>query len=258
MIISIGFRFAPSYFSYVFSTPLEIISNIEVFFSDFVTNREDLATLKEENQKLIEENSELALENQRLTNLENENKKLANLLDTSESYPNYNKLLCHVIGKDISNWYDKFIIDKGKKDGIQDNMIVITSGGLVGHVSNTYESYSEVKAIIDDTSSVSSIISRTGSLGFIKGNLTLIRDGTLRMEFFDMDSEALIGDEVTTSHLSSIYPREIKIGEIQEIQEDESGLRKYALIKPYVNFNDIQNVIVFLENFDTGINSLEE
>lgn len=258
MIITIGFKFAPSYFSYLFSAPLNLMNNIETFFTDFSSNREDIESLRLENQDLIEENSKLTVENQRLSNLEKENKALSDLLKTSESYPDYNKLVCRVIGKDISNWYDRFIINKGEKDGIKDNMVVITSGGLVGHVSKTYESYAEVKSIIDDTSSVSSILPRTGTLGFVNGDNTLIKDDRIKMEFFDIDSEALIGDEVTTSHLSSLYPREIKIGEIQEIYEGESGLRKYALIKPYVNFNDIQTVIVFLEDFDTGIDSLEE
>lgn len=258
MILSIGFKFAPGYFSYIFSTPLEIIDNTQIFFSNFVSNREDIEALREENQELTEENSKLTIENQRLSNLEEENKALADLLNTSESFPDYNQLVAHVIGKDPSNWYDKFIIDKGAKDGIKDNMVVITSGGLVGHVSKTYESYSEVKSIIDDTSSVSCIIPRTGTLGFVKGDNTLIKDGYIRMEFSDIDSEALIGDEVTTSHLSSIYPREIKIGVIREIYEGESGLRKYALIEPYVDFSNIQTVIVFLEDFDTGIDSLEE
>ncbi len=191
--------------------------------------------------------------------MKKENQRLTDLLGVSESYPNYEQVTARVISKDPSNWYDTFIVDKGTDDGIQPNMVVITVGGLVGKVVECSANYSKVVTIIDDFSSVSGVVTRNDALGFVKGDAELQKDGMVRMECFDIDADIMEGDEIVTSHLSSIYPKGIPIGYIEEVYTDSRGLSKYAKVIPYVDFNNIQEVIILKEDFskELGVNAME-
>ncbi|MFV0502906.1 MAG: rod shape-determining protein MreC [Lachnospirales bacterium] len=252
MILTVGNRYSPQYFSSIVSFPMNSINKIIEAKNNFVLSRGEIEKLKEDNLRLTEENIQLNIENDKLELLEQENIELSDLLDTSRSYPEYNKITTSVIGKEISNWYDKFYIDAGLNQGVKKNMVVIAAGGLVGHISKVSSNYAEVKTIIDDTSTVSGMITRSSSLGFVKGDNTLRNDNLIRMEFFDIDAEVLENDEVITSHLSSIYPKGISIGYVKKVTSDDAGLYKYAYVTPYVDFTDLKKVIVILDDFSNS------
>ena len=203
---------------------------------------------------LAKENSDLKLEieikNQelnRLKHLEIENKKLLELLDTSSKYGKYKTITSNIIARDPGNWYKNFTIDKGSKDGVKKNMVVIASGGLIGKIEETSANFSKVSSIINGTYSVSSKALRTDDEGFVKGDIT--NEGMLKMDYIDKDAEIKEGDEIVTSHLSDIYPAGITIGHIKEISLDiNNKLSKTAVIKPSVDFKHLEKVLVIDKN----------
>lgn len=199
--------------------------------------------LEEENETL---KIELALKEQeikRLQQLEIENEKLSNLLNTSSRYNEYSKIAANIIARNPGNWYENFVIDKGEKDGIKKNMVVLAAGGLVGKVEEVGPNYAKVSSIINGTYSVSAKTLRTDDEGFVKGDLT--QKGICKMEYIDKEAEIKEGDEVVTSHLSEIYPAGITIGYVKEIYlDDVNKLSKTAIIEPTVDFKHLEKVLV--------------
>lgn len=253
MLFTASYKYKPSFFNKIF-TP--IITKTQEFTANIYNWNNDRKIYNEENQQLAddymaleEENKTLQAENDRLKLLQKENQRLSELLGVSESYPNYEKVTANVISKDPTPWYDTFIVDVGTNDGIEPNMVVVADGGLVGKVVECSASYSKVISIIDEFSSVSGIVTRNDALGFVKGDLELMEDGLIKMEYFDIDAEVMEGDEIVTSHLSDIYPKGIPIGYVTEVYTDARGLSKYAKIQPYVDFTDLKQVIIFKEDF---------
>lgn len=201
-------------------------------------------------KKLEEENEVLKLELdlkeqeiKRLKQLEIENEKLSSLLNTSSKYREYPKITANITAKDPGNWYENFIIDKGEKDGIKKNMVVLAVGGLVGKIEEVGYNYAKVSAIINGTYSVSAKSIRTDDEGFVKGDLS--KNGICKMEYIDKEAEIKEGDEIVTSHLSEIYPAGITIGYVKEIYlEEETKLSKTAIIEPVVDFKHLEKVLI--------------
>ena len=86
----------------------------------------DMKNLAEENERLNKENIELK---ERVRQLEIdgiENSQLRDMLNLTKKYETSNAIVAEVISMDSSIWFDVFTINKGEKDGIKNNMTVLT------------------------------------------------------------------------------------------------------------------------------------
>lgn len=200
--------------------------------------------LQEENAALKEEIAALTGENRRLSLYETENKRLSALLRVAQKYPAHASTGATVIAKDPGVWYDIFTIDKGTRQDISNNMVLMAAEGLVGKVLESGYTFSKAQSILDSRSSVPAMSLRTGDLGIVKGDYSLMKDGLCKMEYIDSAAEILAGDEIVTSHLSDIYPAGIAIGKVLEIETDANGLTKYAVIEPFVDLKHLDTLLV--------------
>lgn len=206
----------------------------------------DLDTVIIENEALKKENERLLYDNTMLNQHKDENSQLKSLLDIQQRYKEYPSMGANVIGKDPGNWYKIFVIDKGSIDDIKVNDVILSGGGLVGHIIENNPFSSKVISLIDDRSYVSAKVVRTGDVGILRGDIELTAKGMCKMEI-DVESQVIKGDQIITSHLSDIYPPGIPIGIVEEVTTGKNGLTQYAYIKPFVDFKHITNVLV-IEN----------
>ncbi len=233
-----------------FTVPIQgALSSVSRFVGDKTSVLFNLTDLESENARLKAENEQLLFANSRLRSVEAENERLSELLNTQLKYAEYPNIGAHVIATDMGNWYDTFLIDKGKNDGVQKNMVVIGAGGLIGRVTEVWEKSSKVVSLIDDTSSVAAKCARTEDTGYVRGDINLMMEGLCRMEHIREDAQLMVGDEIITSHLSSIYPPGITIGIIKEVGASSNGT-KYAIIEPTVNFEGIETVLIINKVFE--------
>ncbi|MBS4960437.1 MAG: rod shape-determining protein MreC [Clostridiales bacterium] len=229
--------------------PVEkVITSCENWISEKISWIFSDLNLEEENKQLKEKIAQLETDNKRLSLYEEQNRLLSDLLNISQKYSAYHTFGTQIIGKDPGNWYNTFLIDKGTKDGVDNDMVLTTSGGLVGRVIDCGISSSKAETIIDSRSSVSAMSLRTGDLGVVKGDYTLMNSGLCRMEYIDTEADIMEGDEIVTSHLSDVYPPGISIGYVKEIQQDSNGLTKYAIIQPQVDFKHLDTLLVIDKN----------
>lgn len=236
-------------------TPLQkITTNVSSWIGEKVNSVKDTTNLTEENKQLKQQIEQLEAENKRLSYFETENQKLSQLLEISQKYGDYETTGAQIIAKDPGNWYDIFVIDKGKKDGLSANMVLTTAQGVVGKIIESGYTYSKVQSLLDSRTSVPAMSLRTNDLGIVKGDYTLMNNGLCKMEYIDADAEIILGDEIVTSPLSDIYPPGIVIGKVKEIKTDSNGLTKYAIIEPMVDFKHLDTLLVISELFekDTG------
>ena len=203
---------------------------------------------------LLTENEELKQQidqlNTKISSMENnlsELESLRELLKMKEVYPDYDMVGARIISKDAGNWYNSFIIDKGSNDGIKKDMNVIYDNGLVGIVSDVSTNNATVRAIIDDTSSVSGMLSKSTELCIVNGDLNLYQDGLLDVEMISKDAQIAAGDEVVTSYISDKYLPGLVIGYISDVSMDSSNLSQNAHITPKVSFDNITNVMVITQ-----------
>lgn len=222
----------------------------------YLSDKKDLLTDKErllkENEELKQKLSDLSYDNKILARENTELENYRELYKLDKKYPDYPKVAARVISRDGNNWFNVFTIDKGKKDGIQIDMNVISGNGLVGIVSEVGSSYAKVRAIIDDKSNVSSMFEQSGETCMVKGNMESVYHGYIDIELISNSAKIKEGDEVVTSHVSDKFLQGLSVGYVKDIVNDESSQMKTAHLVPAVNFDQLENVLVITQLKDNS------
>lgn len=200
--------------------------------------------LSEQVDDLTKQIQELKEENLLLSEDKEELERLRELYKTDTSYSQYEKISANVISKDAGNWYSSFIIDKGTDDGIEKDMNVIATGGLVGLVTEVGSNWASVRSIIDDSSSVSAMTVTTGDTCVVNGDLRLIDEGMIEFDQMKTNDNVATGERIITSNISDKYLPGILIGTISDISDDSNHLTKTGTIYPAVDFAHIREVLV--------------
>lgn len=217
------------------------ITNVSENLTETATIRAENDNLRSQVETLTQENSQLLLDREEL-------QRLRELHQLSEEYADYNTIGAHVISKDSGNWFSSFTIDKGKNNGVKVNCNVIAQSGLVGIVTQVGPDWATVRAIIDDNSNVSAMVSNTSDTCIIEGNLELIDRGSLNLvKLYDDNNRVHVGDKIVTSNISEKFLPGILIGYISALNNDANNLTKSGEITPVVDFRHIQEVLVITD-----------
>ena len=202
----------------------------------------DINNLKEENKELKQKNSELEQSLRELENIKTQNETLKEYLDLANKYGEYKTVPGYVINKDISNYSKTIIINVGEKDGVKENMTVISDKGLVGHIVSVTNSTAKVQTIIDTSSSVSCSMSTTKDSIVCKG--TLDEKSSLKAMYIPTEANIIQGDSIETSGLGGIYPKGIHVGTIKKVTNTKNIIDRYALVEAAVDFEKLDTVLV--------------
>lgn len=217
-----------------------LVSSAEGFFS-FLINMKDT---QKRNGELKEEISVLNSDLRELSDLKTENEKLRNLLELKNNETNYNTVAAEIISRSWNNWENNITINKGTQDGIKMNNPVITETGVVGYVYDVGTNWAKVMTVLDPSSSISSIASRTGDDGIVQGDYNISMGQYCKMSFIGKESGISGGDSIETSGVGGIYPPGLYIGRVVDVKAVSDGVSRQAIIEPGVNFNDLKYVLV--------------
>lgn len=194
-----------------------------------------------ENRRLEEEMQTLLEQISRLREYEHENVELRKLLGFRERGKLKKASIgAEVIGRNPVNWYQTIVIDRGERDGIRRDMVVVSGEVLVGRIRDVGHTSSQVVLILDEKSSVSAITQRTREHGIVQGQLT----DTLKMKYLSDKTEVMQGDAVRSSGLGGIYPKGLLIGTVTNVERSDYGLTMSAEVVPAVDFSRLENVLV--------------
>ena len=223
------------------------INRVGGFISDKMDIFKNINALIDENEELKSQVAFLSYENKMLLQDKYELDGLRDLYKLDQKYLDYPKVAARVIGKDLNNWYNVFLIDKGTKDGLAEGMNVLSGNGLAGIIMEAHYNYSKVRSIIDDKSSVSGMFISTSDTCIVNGDLQLMETGKIRVELISKDADIDDGDEIVTSHISNQYHQGILIGHVSNIELDSSNMTKTAYLTPVVDFEKLEEVLIITE-----------
>lgn len=213
----------------------------------------NLAHIYQENNRLKKEVEELQAANYSTVEVWAENKRLRELLAYREENRQFTLITAKVIGRAPGRIKNEFIINRGRVDGIKENMPVVTADGLIGSIAMLYDNSAKVNLISHPQSSVGGLVQRVASraVGIVGGEVI---DGQyLKVSKLSRDADVIVGDKIITSGFGGIYPKGLLIGEVLKVENADGGLLKYAIIKPSVNYDKLEEVMVI-----TNVNTLPE
>ena len=193
---------------------------------------------KEQSKKL----KQLEAENERL---ESENKKYKKELDI-EDISKFEPISSTVLSRNPDQWMNTLIINQGSKDGIQNNMAVMTSEGLVGRISKVNQFSSQVDLISTNTRANRLSVNIQHDRKNVFGLIDHYDSKSEELVITDINNKDSIkkGDKVVTSGLADQLPSSIYIGEVSKVENDEYGLSKEVRVKTAANLSDLNHVYV--------------
>jgi rod shape-determining protein MreC len=207
----------------------------------------ELTRLREENASLREQIKEASQAKARAEQLEHENQVLRTELKMKEKSP-YPLLTAQVISRSSENWYQTVIINRGSRDGVQQNMAVVNWQGLVGKISHTTPYTSTVQLLIDAGFGQGGFGGGaklpSGELGVVE----TVEGGNVRLKFFSTSPSVTDGAPVYTSG-QGIMPPDLLVGWVDGF-DTTSSFEKWAHVRPAVDFHKLDVVHVVLATME--------
>lgn len=224
---------------YVLYTPVRFVTNK-------IDNYKDMKRIYEKYKDSDSIDAKATLLEEENKELKSSIKELQDTLDIKTIITDYDTINATVINRNIGNWYNNLTIDKGSKNGIKTDMIVITKSGLIGKIIKTTYYTSEVKLIttadLNNKISVGITTDDTFTYGLLSGYD--INSKQLIVSDIVDNTTIRVGDKVATSGLSELFPKGIIVGVVSKIESDEFGISKRVKVTPSADFNNLQYVSV--------------
>lgn len=183
--------------------------------------------------------------------LERENERLRELLNLAEEHDDYRFLSAYIISWDSTNWKSTFTVNKGSGDGLESGMCAVTEfGQVVGLVTEVGDNWATITTILDSSLEISASVSSSGYTGVVEGSYRTGEEGNLRLSYLPTDAVMKNGDQVVTTG-STLYPKDLILGYVADAALDETGVSKYAVLDPAVDFGNLEQVFL-ITDYDTN------
>ncbi len=221
--------------------PIQYVVNLPVAgahsLSDSLVTRKKLL---EENSRLNEEHLRLHSRLQRFAILEEENKRLRELLESSMEL-NERVLVAELIEVDLEPFRRQIVINKGRNQGAYDGQPIVDAGGIMGQIIHVGPFSSTVLLITDPTHALPVQVNRNGLRAIAVGTG---QDGVLSLEHLPTNADIHEGDLIVSSGLGHRFPRGYPVGTISEINFVPGEPFARVAVSPSANLGKSREVLL--------------
>lgn len=230
------FRYNSYQGSVAFTTANTVVGNINEFTSSMTA----FFNLQEENEHLEAENEQLR---KQLLLMEASQRNKDMLLEPRDSsLLNYQLVGAKVVNATLHRSHNLFTIDRGLADGVQPEMGVVCSTGVVGVVYLSSQHYSIVIPLLNTSSKISCKLDTTNYFGTMQW-----RQGDPDHSFvtgIPRHAKVKKGSKVKTNGFSDIFPEGIPVGTVTKIDDSSDGMAYELTIALATDFKTLRNVSV--------------
>jgi rod shape-determining protein MreC len=201
-----------------------------------------LEQLERENAALQVENRALKATNQSLRDVEHEVNRLRHALNYRERSV-FKLIAAEVVTRDSSTWWRTVTINRGKQEGIETDMPVVTDEGLIGKTTTVSDSISVVLLVSDENCKVASSVEGSREQGIVSGErVTAGLNPLLNLNFLSKQADLKPGQKVYTSGVGGVFPSGLLIGVVKSFRVRE--LDGQAQLTPTVDLSHLEDVFV--------------
>ena len=203
----------------------------------------DYVGLREVNKKLLQENAELR---SRLPeSFRNDSDSITLIKDTLYRQQ-YEYIPANVVGKTVNKQYNYLTLDKGLKNGIDMEMAVICSEGIVGMVTDVSDNFCVVTSLLNKDFRVNARLKSSDYFGVLMWDGENITQADLN----DIPHHAKLiqGDTVVTSGFSSIFPNGLNIGNVSSFQIKDGNFYSIT-VNLSTDFGRLRHVMIVKNYF---------
>jgi rod shape-determining protein MreC len=161
-----------------------------------------------------------------------------------------------IVNNSVSKLENYMTLNKGSDDGIETDMGVITSNGVVGVVIQTSPHYSTVISMLNPKFKLSCKVKYNNYSG------PLVWDGKdpefTYLTELPRHAAFEIGDTIVTSGYSTIFPEGLPVGSIVDSQKQKDDNYNSIKIKLFTNFSNLDRVLIVKNRHQKEQKDLEE
>ena len=163
------------------------------------------------------------------------------LVEFKARYDHDNSVLAKVLVKNIASNEHYFLVNRGTRDGVSKDMVVLFKNHLIGRVSDAYDFYSKVILITDQHCKIAAYTSKTRADGIVHGYNCINRCKlTYVSHLFKIENN----DLVISSGQGLVFPEGFCLGKIVQHSLQEKSLYHSVEIEPMVNLATINHCLI--------------
>ncbi len=225
--------------------PLQFVVNLPIDMVNWASgNMITRNSLVKENERLKQEHLLLNSKLQRFVILEQENKRLRELLESSFRM-NDRVLVAELLAVDLQSFRQQIVINKGEREGAYDGQPIVDSSGIMGQIIHVGPFSSTVLLITDPTHAIPVQINRNG--------LRAIAIGTGDEEYLHLghlpnNSDIREGDLIISSGLGQRFPKGYPVGVVTKITLDPGEPFAKIKVKPSARLGQSREVLMVWPN----------
>ncbi len=192
-----------------------------------------------ENQRLRAQVGELTMRTSELESRAAEAGRLGALLQFRDAHADAPLLAARVIGGDAGT-ARAIYLDRGERDGVQQNMGVITPQGVVGKVLEVYSTTSQVLLLTDKNGGAGALLADSRTQGAARGS----GGPLLQLDYVSNDQEVKAGDRVLTSGMDRIFPKDLPLGTVVDAKPGNPF--KQIQVRPAAHLDQLEEVLILM------------
>lgn len=196
-------------------------------------------SLEEQNLQLLEENAQLKALLPESNYLLQENLVT---IDNQLYEKQYSFIPARVINISDNRRDNYITIDKGRLQGIEEDMGVITDNGAIGVVLNVSDHYSLVKTVLSENIRLGVKSSKNNEYWIM--NWEGINNEVTRIDNVKRDIDVAIGDTVVTRGDVGRFPVGVPIGTVDEIIDEDGNPQLSINVRLFVDFSSVYHVYI--------------
>ncbi len=214
-------------------------------------------SLEAENQQLVQQNITLLNERDNVFTFKDDSVYTATECDSNQRVKMrlYDYSYANIVYKTTDKTHNYIIIDKGRVDGITNDMAVLSAGGVCGVVSDVTEHFASIISLLHPDARISAKLLPSNQIG------TVLWDGinAKYAQLYDIPQHVpvSVGDSIVTSGYSNIFPKDILVGIVEDVHE--TGHSSFLTIKVRLatNFNNVNTVYLIRNIYTSEIDELK-
>ena len=221
--------------------PLQVLVDGPIRASHWVSEGlSSRTTLLSENRTLRQEHLLINARLAKFSELEAENKRLRNLLDSSAKIAD-RVLIAEIMAVDLDPFSRRIVINKGTKDGVAVGQSLIDSNGIMGQVVTAGPVSSNALLITDPSHAMPVQVNRNGLRSVAVGVGTL---NLLELSHIPNNADVRVGDLLVTSGLGGRFPSGYPVGRIVSVERDSGHAFARVNVKPSARLERNREVLL--------------
>lgn len=200
--------------------------------------------LRDINKELLERNGELEMElielQDQLDMMRADTTAFTGFApDSTEQFP-YSFIMADVSNNSVTHLSNYITVNKGRKDGVEPDMGVVSERGVVGIVSTVSDHFSVIIPLLNPKFRLSCKVSGSSYFGSMSWNGRDSRYANL--DELPRHVEFKKGDTIVTSGYSAVFPAGIIVGKVVDFQKQHDDNFYSLQVELATNFNALNNV----------------